>query len=474
MLSNRLPFYFLGNAPYRDQLIAIAHGMSINVAGVTGKPYISPAGTTPLPNVSRKLAIQEIRDGRALGLQMDDYRAGHDRLFWNQIQHSEVADIAPGAILHPGALISTLSPDNPHLFAMNGFPGSGNHLMLNLTHAIQKEATSLAGDGPNRGILSDVAHCYCWSLRAWIEYLSMPLGEISYEVGSSQTTCVGIRIALPDGSWINLDNIPYCGFLGNNFAGHCYMTQSLSDYLSRAGYIKFLVVRNPFDTMASVAAKAGRPLTKYLHDSDTFESLTRSLAIYLKLLAGQKSDATILDYDATLSDPNATMRRIENALGLQVTNEIRVQIIKNTLYRPLTQAGLDHFNTPGESKLKYYTSAMLQTMEKYGFKDLCDEFGWHWPQASDLPPSIDTKSSTPSPLFGITGRRCASSFIDKTTGIEVWGANPKHVVTIAERLQSTASRIFLSCLADQLGQKQQVDEALFARNQINGISFWGI
>ncbi|GIL00711.1 MAG: hypothetical protein BroJett030_06100 [Alphaproteobacteria bacterium] len=296
----------------------------------------------------------------------------------------------------------------PGRFACVGYQGAGNILLGTILSRIQESHGGCRTDDISSAT-HRLAMRHSFLLTQAMESLRDYLGANDCVIASAQSEAVTMRIAWSDGRFVSVNNVPYCGYVGQNYGAHAPPDARLRELFDRLGYTWFFAIRHPLDTIASIAAKAMRPPELAIANDRWLETRQKSVYDFLAMVAAvpERYRDGLVRYEELIAQPVDTIRRIARYLGMPVSSTTAREIWEQTGFKALTPAGEEHLYQPGKPKHHYFTRKMLSRMEETGYRELCNSLGYDWPSDADpraegLYADLSGKTAkATSPLYGI-------------------------------------------------------------------------
>lgn len=329
-----------------------------------------------------------------------------------QQQAHASAQPAP-ALLHPVARAVWLDLPDTGRFLVTGYSGHGNMLVQTLLRALDEHTLGPDEHRPRPTWIQRLRHdadLHGHVLRAASEALLASVAQAcdtelrDYVVAPHRFDDCEVRARFTDDRVLLIRGLTYAGFLAADFGSHAPWDDTAQRFAQRFGYRRiYAVVRDPLAGLASNAAKTARPHEAALHRADWFAHCAKDSADYLAALHRRRDNVQLIVFEDLLREPIAHLHRFAQDAGYALTDAQANGIWNRIGFRPVTDAGADHFVDPLADKRRHFRKAHLPLLEASGLMPWFDAFGYATPTADDLPdgplepPASD---ATPNPLYG--------------------------------------------------------------------------
>ena len=413
-----LPAYIYCHGGVDRELIANLIAIGYPVRGVILVADAESADVEDLPIVAEADALADLSQNLAVDVIVSAC-VGDDPVAAMAAYHAANA-WAPQAtrLLHPAATIPYFRVRYPGLFACVGFPGSGNVVTQAVLTQIQQHH-GLSFDTGYEPFCARLARNQAYCTTGFIRDVLAPLGEFVHSGGHGHSERIGFRIEWPSGEFLSIEELPYCGYIGKNFAGHTIINERIKALLETFGYTWVRVVRDPISTIISNAAKRTRPPAASLNDQEWLSAISRWLAQYYAALDAVLPSAHTIRYEDLTKDPAASIVSLADAVKMPVDTGTAEAIWHEVGFKELTPAGPQHLYKPGQAKTGELSRAILTTMSEHGVADLTEWLGYAWPDIEALPCTNAPETwNTQSLLYGstamsqqecVSGLRCSAN-----------------------------------------------------------------
>lgn len=352
----------------------------------------------------------------------------------------------------------------------SGYPGSGNALISNILEEIYETycRDQIKPVGPVQ-VMSTMLGDYMFKsmFDAFFRIVKgLDIDEYVHYVGIS-SWIYHIKLMLKDGTRIIIYNMPRTLFAGRHVMEHFMWTREARELYRRQGNHCFFTVRNPFDTLASNAAKTFRPLLRGIYDERFFRSAVKQYATHLRLALEGADLLTFVRYEDILSDPVKQISRIAQAQGYDLGEDSAAEIWDKLGFKPLKHVkSKTHLYKPGESKLKFFTKEQAAIMKEHGLDELSAAFGYQWPDDTmlrDEPVEYDPAEVRRTRRHGIRGR-CDPElwniykWVDPYTGVMVTSSSEQSLAHIKRNMQlQPSTTVFFNSLNEIFGPQAVPD-----------------
>lgn len=376
-----------GNPDYLPLYYAVMKNMGVEIRAVISEEHVDEVEGKAIP-FNDYMLKRELH--RTPIIILDSSDGGISRFFiisdrLIEAFHNRQTQLPP--IYHSAILAGILCDTGKGYWLNSGYAGTGQTIVANILEEILelKPDVSDLYDPLCRLIvlLGEYMH---FSMRVACDrlLLGLDVDRVTYMAG----LCPWISHAkaiLKDKTTVTLFNFPRTFFAGRPVVGHFFWTRYTRLLFDRMGYNCFFTLRNPFDTIASNAAKYFRPVQKMLYDDRFFLSVAKQYSLHLSFALEHSGFLNFVKYDDLIADPVNQILRIAEVQDVEISEETASKIWDELGFKPLKHTtNSSHLYRPGESKLKYFTRRQAGIMESLGLKKLAAEFGYDWPDMSSL------------------------------------------------------------------------------------------
>jgi hypothetical protein len=306
-------------------------------------------------------------------------------------------------LLHPAATIPFFRVRYPGLYACIGFPGSGNIVV----QAVLQEIQRAGGVRHNLGyepLCTKLARNSTFFLRGFLDEALSSLGPFETSMGHGASEHIGVRLRRSDGNFLYIQDMPYCGWIGQNFGGHVFMSQRLKYLFEEFGYTFFHALRNPLDAIVSNASKTTRPPEFALNNPAWQEMLSGRFKRYTRDIDLIRSVAHEVRFDQLLINPAQEISECAQFLNVSIDEQACGNIWDAVGMKPLTPAGAEHFFDPQSDKTRHLSREIVAALQTYGVQEISKRYEYPWPSDDYLAETnepTDANMIRVSPLYGI-------------------------------------------------------------------------
>lgn len=365
------PLYLYGSGHLTEDVISFLRRRQIPIAGVIRAPD-DAAGRgdgSESSEILRSLSVGDYQRDTAEDQQASILisaldQSDNDDRFLDLLERACAFASHDAAILHPSALLALASETNiSGLFALLGFPGSGNRIVQAiLTHLYNHHLRPRQHLSNEQQFLRDAARRHTVSVESDIKrrlghYENFRVRATRGKVNAAQTPIrilQNIRVAFDNGDFAFVKGLHSQGYFGHYFTGHLVPREGLLGFLERMSYRPFIVVRHPLDVIVSCAAKTVRPPQLLIDKDEWFDRTASSLVEALSHTARNRERVHLIRYEELISEPQKVIRDIAQALDVDVDDSEIEAMWDKYGFKSVTPAGDVHLWRPGSGKFREY------------------------------------------------------------------------------------------------------------------------
>ncbi|MEM8782830.1 MAG: hypothetical protein AAGE65_08220 [Planctomycetota bacterium] len=384
-------------------------------------------------------------------------------------------------VRHPAVLAANLAPRFADLYAVTGYPGTGNVVLTRVLGKIEEHraAQPAPDDHPAwqqaqryaqhhaklmhaaaQGLLAVAAAA---THHAVEEFVLAPghLGQCSVRATLRSLTASRRDEAPP--TVFLLNHLPHAGFLNRPYGAHSRWTDEAASFFPAFGYRRvYLAVRDPLAVLCSNAAKTVRPLEHALHDPDWFRPIAGQIADYHADAQNHRHAHRVVRYEDLTQQPRSTIQRLGRDAGVELTDAQADAIWQQVGFKSLTPAGDEHLFNPTADKRPHFRPVHARWMAEAKLDAAFADHGYAVPQAHDFPdqplePPQSQIDKRPSALYGRIDPRTMHAARDADLQLWLRSSEPALPDAFLDAFKSTWRVRLLETLGPRFGQLQLPD-----------------
>ncbi|MEM7576430.1 MAG: sulfotransferase domain-containing protein [Planctomycetota bacterium] len=443
-------------------------------------PVLHAAGFTP--ESKRVASSANPTDGHAVllltGSTDPTHHAAHRFLDQLAALHTTTPPDTP--IHHPAVLAADLARQYANLYAVVGYPGTGNIVLQGVLAKIEalRAANDSVANTPAWKQAQHYAQHHAEVTHVAAEQLLAKAGQTTGHTLEKLVLAPGhlgqcsVRATLTQSNkhqhddqastTFLLNHLPYAGFLNRPYGAHSRWDAEAADFFPAFGYRRvYLAVRNPLAVLCSNAAKTVRPLEHALHDRDWFQPTAPQIAEYhadaKAVLETHPNAYRVIRYEDLIQRPRETIQQLGRDADLELTDAQADDIWKDVGFKSLTPAGDEHLFKPTADKRPHFRPVHADWLADAGLDAAFTDHGYAVPQRDDFPDQPLEQRNTqiqkrPSALYGRIDHRAMHSIRHRPLQLWIRSNEPALAETFLATLQGSPYRRLLTALDDRFGK----------------------
>jgi hypothetical protein len=342
--------------------------------------------------------------------------------------------------MHPIRLARNLPLSFPGRVLENGYPGSGNVLLINIVTDLLKKRT-VPPSAEMESFFEQQAMNAERVQHEAIKSLLTPHGFKEFHAQIDDIEYAWIMCVLHDGNTLLFRAYMGSVYRSPFWSSHERLTRQKFDRFRSMDYDVLLCIRHPYDVIISNAAKIlierKHLIPALLSNYEWFESIAENLADYLHDYVEhiERGEATPVRYEDMIRKPEERITKLAEQLGVSLEDGEAAALWDKYGFKSLQAR---HMWRPGEGKwMEFLGARHHEILEKLGYRELIARLGYDPVPQSGIrdiphPSSEDIAEASDRKIIGISELQYAQHYGKRRIVME-----PDIIETIDPLLDST-------------------------------------
>lgn len=287
--------------------------------------------------------------------------------------------------VHPVRFAGNFNLSFPGRILENGYPGSGNVLLINITNELLKKKKF-----PNynyiSNLFSEAAINADTMLDIGLRKLFSPVGLHFYNKQIFDYEFSFVTAVSEDGQFLNFKVGTGSVYSANFLSTHEYLDKVKLERFRSMGYLTIISLRHPYDIIISNAAKIfinrKEDVPSLLFNFEWFESLAENIKKYMEAYIELNYDNSVFffKYENIIQKPISEITRLANILSVEISEEEAATIWEKFGFKTLQR---DHLWRPGYGKFQEFLGPKhYEILQQFGFENILNALEYTSPPES--------------------------------------------------------------------------------------------